>query len=315
MSEIVGLDFSPYQTTLQHPVTCSGIALHSGEQVSMTLHPAQAGSGIVFRRKDVHGPASYVEARYDAVCDTKLGTTICNDYGTKVMTVEHLMAALWGMRVDNCLVELEGPEIPIMDGSSEPFVFLIECAGIETQDALRPILEIQRLVTVEDHGSTATITPADHFSLDITIHFEHECIGTQRSVYDFSATSFKQSLCRARTFGFAHEVEKLREMGLARGGSLDNAIVLSEEEVMNDAGLRYADEFVRHKALDCVGDYFLAGAHIFGAVTTCRPGHGINNLLMREVFSDPANYRLTQPYSYASAPAAADARRPVAVAI
>lgn len=299
----MSLDISPYQTTIQHSISCTGVALHSGAQVSMTLHPAPADTGILFKRSDVSGEAALVPARYDAVCDTKLGTTICNEYGTKVMTVEHLMAALWGQGVDNCLIELEGAEIPIMDGSSEPFVFLIECAGIEVLDAMRRIIEVQRVVAVEEHGSTAVISPADHFSLDITIHFDHDHIGTQHALYDFTETSFKQALCRARTFGFVKDVEMLRSMGLAQGGSLQNAVVLGDDAIMNEDGLRYNDEFVRHKALDCVGDYFLAGAFIRGDVTTYRPGHCINNRLMRELLSNKVNYRLIEPQAYV-APAA-----------
>lgn len=302
---------SENQTTLQHSVTCTGIALHSGAQVSMTLHPAQVDTGVVFKRLDVKGAAAYVPAHYDRVCDTKLGTTICNEYGTKVMTVEHLMAALWGQGVDNCLIELEGPEIPIMDGSSEPFVFLIECAGVEYLEAPRRIIEVTRLVAVEDQGSTAVIAPSDHFSLDVTIQFDHDKIGTQHAVYDFADTSFRQALCRARTFGFAKDVEKLRSIGLARGGSLNNAIVLGEQEILNEEGLRYSDEFVRHKALDCVGDYFLAGAFIRGEVTTFRPGHCINNLLMRELFSDSRNYRIIHPQPLVAAPRI---QQPVAMA-
>lgn len=284
---------SPFQTTLQYPVTCTGVALHSGANVAMTLHPAPADHGIVFVRSDVSPDMARVPARYDTVCDTQLGTTISNAQGTKVMTIEHLMAALWGCGVDNLLVELDGPEVPVMDGSSEPFVFLIECAGVETLDVSRKRLEILRTVAVEEDGATAIIRPDDALSLDITIQFAHEKIQTQHAVYDFSHTQFKQALCRARTFGFAKDVEALRQMGLARGGSLQNAIVLDETDILNADGLRYEDEFVRHKALDCVGDYFLAG-HLCGAVTTVRPGHRINNVLMRAIMADSANYRLVE---------------------
>lgn len=282
---------TPYQTSLQYAVTCTGIALHSGAQVSMTLHPAKADHGIVFKRRDVSGADAYVPARYDAVCDTQLGTTLTNRAGVKVMTVEHLMAALWGCGIDNVLIELDGPEIPIMDGSSEPFVFLIECAGIETLGAPRRVLQILRTVAVEEKGNTAVIRPDEGFALDITIQFDHDTIRTQQAFYDFDQVSFKQALCRARTFGFARDVETLRSMGLAQGGSLQNAIVLDEQGVMNEHGLRYDDEFVRHKALDCVGDFFLAGGRVQGAVTTYRPGHSINNQLLRAVFADDANYR------------------------
>lgn len=287
-------EISLLQTTLNHPVTCTGVALHSGAQVSMTLRPADADTGIVFVRRDLEEAKSRVPARFDAVVDTRLGTTIANEHGVKVMTVEHLLAALWGSGIDNCLIELEGPEIPIMDGSSEPFTFLLECAGIEVLDVPRTHIEVLRTVAVEDGGSTAVIAPAAHFSLDIAIHFDHDRIGTQKATYDFSSTSFKQSLSRARTFGFVRDVEAMRAAGLARGGSLANAIVLSNEAIVNEEGLRYTDEFVRHKALDCVGDYFLAGGHLMGAVTTLRPGHRINNLLLRALFADAANYRVVK---------------------
>lgn len=283
---------SPFQTSLVHSVTATGVALHSGAQVSMTLHPAPAGHGIVFKRSDVEGHKALVPATFDAVCDTRLGTTLINAHGVKVMTVEHVMAALWGMGIDNCLIELEGPEIPIMDGSSEPFVFLIECAGIDVLDTPRQILEVTRTIAVEDNGSTAVLSPAEALTLDITIHFDHAAIGTQRAEYDFSYTSFKQTLCRARTFGFANEVEAMRAAGLARGGSLANAVVISDEGVMNEEGLRYGDEYVRHKALDCMGDYYLCGYFIRGAITTFRPGHRINNLLMRALMADESNYQL-----------------------
>lgn len=307
------MDVSPFQTTLNHAVTCNGVALHSGATVSMTLQPAPAGHGIVFKRRDVEGYKSLVPARYDMVCDTKLGTTLANEYGTKVMTVEHLMAALWGCGIDNCLIELEGPEIPIMDGSSEPFVFLVECAGVRVQDAPRRIIQVNRVVAVEDQGSTAVIAPADHFSLDVTIHFNHDKIGTQKAVYDFTETSFKRALCRARTFGFARDVEQLRSIGLAQGGSLANAVVLGDADILNEDGLRYNDEFVRHKALDCCGDYYLAGAIIRGAVTTFRPGHCINNLLMRELLSNPDNYTMVDAGGYVATPALAAAQAQAAL--
>ena len=180
-----------------------------------------------------------------------------------------------------------------MDGSSEPFVFLIECAGIQPLSAMREVLEVTRVVAVEEGGSTALIAPSDHFSLDITIQFDHQKVGTQQAVYDFELTSFNQSLSRARTFGFARDVQMLREKGLAKGASLNNAIALGDDhDIMNKEGLRYDNEFVRHKALDCVGDYYLAGYIIRGAVTTFRPGHGINNLLIRELLADERNYRL-----------------------
>lgn len=283
------------ETLLQHTVaaevSCVGVSLHSGDMINMVIRPSQPHSGIVFVRTDIDSN-NLVPAIYDAVVETTLGTTIANKHGVTVATIEHLMAALWGAGIDNARIELNGPEVPIMDGSSEPFVFLLECAGRVQQRALKRIVEVLREVTVEEGASKATLTPHDNFTLDIEIAFKHPLIATQKATYDFADISFKQALARARTFGFENEVEKMRSMGLALGGSLHNAIVVGEREIVNEGGLRYADEFVRHKALDCVGDYFLAGAAIKGAVNTHRPGHGINNKLIRALFADPANYRI-----------------------
>ncbi len=281
-----------FQHTVAAEVSCVGVSLHSGDMVNMLIRPAAPHTGIVFVRKDMDGTHTAVPATYDAVTETTLGTTIANSHGVSVSTIEHVMAALWGAGIDNARIELDAPEVPIMDGSSEPFVFLLECAGRVQQRATRRVVEVLREVTVEEGASRATIRPSDGFVLEVEIAFKHPLISTQKARYDFSDTTFKQSLSRARTFGFAHDVEKMRSMGLALGGSLHNAIVIGEDEILNEGGLRYADEFVRHKALDCVGDYFLAGAMIKGEVVTHRPGHGINNKLLRALFADPANYRM-----------------------
>lgn len=280
-----------FQHTVAAEVSCVGVSLHSGDMVNMGIRPAPAHSGITFVRKDIAG-APAVRATYDAVVETTLGTTIANAQGVTVSTIEHVMAALWGAGIDNARIELDGPEVPIMDGSSEPFVFLLECAGRVQQRATRRVVEVLREVSVTEGSSTATLAPHDGFVLDIEIAFNHPLITRQKAEYDFSDTSFKQSLARARTFGFERDVEKMRAMGLALGGSLHNAIVVGAEDILNEGGLRYADEFVRHKALDCVGDYFLAGAVLQGKATTSRPGHGVNNKLLRALFADPANYRV-----------------------
>lgn len=283
---------SAHQTTLAGSVSCSGIGVHTGKTVHMSLHPAEADTGIQFVRLDMPDDKATVRAFYLGVTDTMLGTTITNEQGVSVHTVEHLMAALWGMGVDNAIVTLSGAEVPIMDGSSEPFVFLIECAGVKTLPDYRDTLEVLKKVTVQEGASTATIRPYDGFSLDITIEFPHPSIPRQRATYDFASQSFRHALCRARTFGFASDVEKLRARGLALGGSLDNAVVIGEQGVLNEGGLRYNDEFIRHKALDCVGDYFLTGVRLRGAVTTVRPGHGINNKLLRALLADRSAWRL-----------------------
>lgn len=274
---------SPQQHTLENAVACTGVGLHTGKPVKMTLRPAAADTGIVFKRLDVAARTAVVPARYDLVTHTELGTTLTNEHGVSVSTVEHLMAALWGMGVDNAVIELDGPEVPIMDGSSEPFVFLIECARMAEQTAQREFIEVSKPLMVREGGSSLMIEPAEGFSVAIDIDFPHALIAHQSATYDFTETSFKQILSRARTFGFEKDVEALRAKGLALGGSLENAIVLGDKRIVNEEGLRYADEFVRHKALDLVGDLFLAGARIKGHITAQRPGHKINNKLLRQL--------------------------------
>jgi UDP-3-O-[3-hydroxymyristoyl] N-acetylglucosamine deacetylase len=279
------------QHTVAAEVSCIGVSLHSGDMVNMVIRPAAANTGIVFVRKDI-AQHNLVPATFDAVVETTLGTTIANKHGVTVSTIEHLMAAIWGAGIDNARIELDGSEVPIMDGSSEPFTFLLECAGRVQQRASRRVIEVLKEVRVEEGKSVAVLSPAEDFVLEVEIAFNHNLIGSQKARYDFAETTFKQSLARARTFGFERDVEKMRSMGLALGGSLHNAIVVGEDEILNEGGLRYADEFVRHKALDCVGDYFLAGAMIKGEVATSRPGHGINNKLLRALFADASNYRM-----------------------
>lgn len=280
------------QHTVAAEVSCVGVSLHSGDMVNMIIRPAAPNTGIVFVRKDIESANNVVPAVFNAVAETTLGTTIANKHGVTVSTIEHLMAAIWGAGIDNARIELNGPEVPIMDGSSEPFTFLLECAGRVQQRARRRTVQVLKEVRVEEGKSVAVIKPSDVFTLEVEIAFNHPVIQTQKAQYDFSETTFKQSLARARTFGFERDVEKMRSMGLALGGSLHNAIVVGENEVLNEGGLRYTDEFVRHKALDCIGDYFLAGAMLQGAVETSRPGHGINNKLLRALFADASNYRI-----------------------
>ncbi len=278
------------QHTVAAEVSCVGVSLHAGDMVNMVIRPAAPNTGIVFVRKDIDGATNIVPATFDAVAETTLGTTITNKHGVTVSTIEHVMAAIWGAGIDNARIELDGSEVPIMDGSSEPFTFLLECAGRVQQRALRRVVKVLKEVRVEEGKSVAVIKPSDAFTLEVEISFNHPLIASQKAHYDFSETTFKQSLARARTFGFERDVEKMRSMGLALGGSLHNAIVVGEHDIINEGGLRYADEFVRHKALDCVGDYFLAGATLQGDVVTSRPGHGINNKLLRALFSDTSNY-------------------------
>ena len=282
------------QTTLGNKVSCSGIGLHSGSQVNMTIYPAKADTGIVFRRLDVAADVALVPARFDLVADTRLGTTIRNQHGITVATIEHLMAAIWGVGIDNAVVELDGPEVPIMDGSSEPFVFMLECAGLASLAAPRKVLRVLKSIEVRDGESVARVQPNHEGDegciLGIEIQFNNPVINRQVSRYDFREVTFKQSLSRARTFGFEHEVAALRTMGLALGGSLDNAIVVGKDAILNQDGLRYQDEFVRHKALDCLGDLYLAGCRIDARFEFLRPGHAINNKLLRAIFADETAY-------------------------
>lgn len=282
---------SIYQQTLANQVSCVGIALHTGAKVAMKIMPAAENSGIVFKRTDVKDKNNIIEASYNNVVSANLGTNIANDDGTTVGTIEHLMAAFWGCGIDNAIVEIDGPEVPIMDGSSEPFVFLIECAGLEEQRAPRKVIEVIKSVTVEEDGKKMTIDPSENFSVTLEVDYENTMISKQSRAFNSSDVSFKTDLCRARTFGFEHEVSKLRSMGLARGGSLENAIVVSGNRILNEDGLRYNDEFVRHKILDCIGDFYLAGAHIKGHFHGFRTGHALNNKLLRELFTDKSAWR------------------------
>lgn len=280
-----------FQHTFAKDVTCKGVGLHSGAPVRLALHPADENTGIQFIRKDISGFDPVIKADYRNVTDTNLGTTLANDEGTLVSTVEHLMAALWGCGVDNAEIHLDGPEIPIMDGSSEPFVFLIECAGLKQQKAAREVIEIVKPIEVTGDNKRVSVAPADHLSIELEIDFDSDAISKQKAVFDTSKVSFKNDLCRARTFGFAHEVEALRQMGLARGGSLDNAVVVEGDKVLNEGGLRYGNEFVRHKILDCLGDFYLAGKSIVGHFSGYRSGHEMNNKLLHAVFADKSAWR------------------------
>lgn len=286
------------QLTLANKVSCLGIGLHTGSQVTLSIHPAAANTGIIFRRLDVSSERAFIPARHDVVSETRLGTTITNPFGVSVATVEHLMAALWGAGVDNAIVELDGPEVPIMDGSSEPFTFMIECAGLKALSAPRKILRVLKTVEVRDGQSMARVSPNmegdEGCVLDIEIEYDNAVINRQLARYDFRDVTFKQALSRARTFGFEHEVTALRKQGLALGGSLDNAVVVGKSTILNKEGLRYRDEFVRHKALDCLGDLYLAGVPMDARFTFQRPGHAINNALLRALFADESAYIITR---------------------
>lgn len=274
------------QQTLRNRISCTGVGLHGGIKVSMTLLPAEPGTGIVFHRCDLASDVSVVEARWNVVTGTMLGTTVTNEHGTSVATIEHLMAALAGCGVDNAIVELDGSEVPIMDGSSAPFVFLIECAGVVAQDAPRRAIRVLKPVTVEDAGRTVSLRPAERFTLRFEIDFESKVVAHQECDFDTATMNFKEDLCRARTFGFLHEVSALQAKGLGRGGSLENAVIVDNDGVLNEGGLRFDDEFARHKALDAVGDLYLAGGPLLARYEGIRAGHEMNNRLLQALFAD-----------------------------
>lgn len=289
------------QTTLKKPVSLSGLGLHTGSSVQMRILPASADTGIVFRRLDIEPARSFVPARFDAVVDTRLGTTISNKEGVTVSTIEHVMAALWGAGIDNALIELDAPEVPIMDGSSAPFSAVLSEAGIAKLAKNRKVIRVLKSVEVREGESYACVKPNsegdDGMVIHIEVEYKNAVIGRQSAVYDFRETNFTDSLSRARTFGFEYEVAALQKAGLALGGSLDNAIVVGEDRVLNEEGLRFDDEFVRHKALDCVGDLFLAGLRFDAEFSFVRPGHGINNRLLRALLADSKAYTLVDAAS------------------
>lgn len=252
----------------------------------MTLHPADENTGIVFRRIDLPHGERDIAAQWHNVVDTRLATTLGNASGARVGTVEHLMAAFAGCGVDNAVVELDAAEVPVMDGSAAPFVFLVECAGIADQAAPRRAIKVNRTVRVTDGARSIAVHPANGFSVVFEIDFDSVAIARQALGLRLVNGAFKTDIARARTFGFEHEVSALRAAGLARGGSLDNAVVIRGDTVLNVEGLRYDDEFVRHKILDCIGDLYLAGGPIIGRVEGTRSGHALNNRLLRALMAD-----------------------------
>jgi UDP-3-O-[3-hydroxymyristoyl] N-acetylglucosamine deacetylase len=294
----------PLQRTLRNVIRATGVGLHSGEKVYMTLRPAPVDHGIVFRRTDLD-PEVEIPARADLVTETMLCTGLSRGAGS-VMTVEHLLSALAGLGIDNASIELSAPEVPIMDGSSGPFVFLLQSAGIVEQDAPKRFNRIKRPVEVRDGDKVARFEPYDGFKLDFTVQFDHPAIpaSASRAVVDFSTTTYVREVSRARTFGFMRDLEFMRERNLGLGGSMDNAIVLDEYRVLNEDGLRYVDEFVRHKILDAVGDLYLAGHAIVGAYVAFKSGHALNNKLVRAL--------LAERESWEEATYAGDAPVPVA---
>ena len=278
------------QRTLKNSIHCSGIGLHSGVKVNMTLHPAEAGTGIRFRRNGAVRRTEVAATWHNAI-ETPLSTTLDGEADIRIGTVEHLLSALSGCAIDNVVIELNGPEVPVMDGSSAPFVFLIECAGTVIQDAPRRALEIRRDVTVSDSRRSVTAMPGRGLSIDFEIDFDSPAVARQAWSFQVTQANYKREVSRARTFGFLEEVDKLHEMGLVLGGSLDNAIVISGDQVLNDGGLRYDNEFVRHKVLDLIGDLTLIGGPVIGKFRCTRTGHSMTLRMLRTLFADEQAWR------------------------
>lgn len=281
-----------HQTTIVRSVSCSGTGLHSGLPATLVLKPAPANHGIVFVRSDVGGADAVVPARHDKVGSAFYGSTLVNEAGVEVRTVEHLMAALSASGIDNVLVEIDGIEVPIMDGSSEPFMTLIDEAGAQSQAAVRHYIRVLRPVEVRDGDKVARLLPYDGFQVDCDIVFDAGAIGRQRFVFDVNAGVFRRDVARARTFTQAKDIEALRAHGLAQGGSLENAVVVDGDHILNPEGVRFADECVRHKALDVVGDLALAGKPLLARFEGVKMGHAMNNKVLRALFADTANYDL-----------------------
>jgi len=296
------------QRTLKNVIRATGIGLHSGQKVSMTLRPAPPNTGVVFRRSDLPN-APDVPARADLVGETMLGTTLING-ATKVSTVEHLLSAFAGLGIDNAFIELSAAEVPIMDGSAGPFVFLLQSAGIEEQSSAKRFARILKTIEVHEGDKWARFEPFNGFKVNFEIEFDHPVFRrhSQRASMDFSTTSYLREVSRARTFGFMRDLEMMRAHNLALGGTLDNAIVLDEFRMLNEDGLRYEDEFVKHKILDAIGDLYLLGHSLIGEFTGFKSGHGLNNRLLRALMADSTAWeevtfddRDAAPISYVAA--------------
>jgi UDP-3-O-[3-hydroxymyristoyl] N-acetylglucosamine deacetylase len=278
------------QRTLKNVIRATGVGLHTGAKVYLTLRPAAPDTGIVFRRVDLEPPVD-IPARAENVGDTRLSTTLTKD-GARISTVEHLLSAFAGLGIDNAYVDVSAAEVPIMDGSAGPFVFLIQSAGVEEQNVAKRFIRIKRPVEVREGDKTARFEPFNGFKVSFGIDFDHPAMSeeSRRSVIDFSSTSFVKEVSRARTFGFLRDIEMLRENGLALGGSMDNAIVVDDFRVLNEDGLRYEDEFVKHKILDAIGDLYLLGHSLIGAFSGYKSGHELNNRLLKTLITQPETW-------------------------
>ncbi len=294
------------QRTLKNVIRATGVGLHTGEKVYLTLRPAAPDTGIVFRRVDLDVPVD-IKACPANVGDTRLSTTL-ESGGARISTVEHLLSAFAGLGIDNAYVDVSAPEVPIMDGSAGPFVFLIQSAGVEEQGRPKRFIRIKKRIAVEEDGKYAVFEPYDGFKVEFSIAFDHPAFNsdTNTASVDFSSTSFVKEVSRARTFGFLRDIEALRQQNLALGGSMDNAVVVDDYRVLNEEGLRYEDEFVKHKVLDAIGDLYLLGHSLIGAFKGHKSGHALNNRLLRALIADQSAWEeatfaddRTAPISYA----------------
>ena len=273
------------QRTLSSKIRASGVGLHTGKKISLTLKPAPSNSGIVFKRTDIE--SAPIKASLENVFDTRLSTSLSNNE-IKISTVEHLLSALAGIGIYNAIIELDGPEVPIMDGSARPFVFMIQSAGIQEQSEAKKFIKIKKTIEVKQDEKWAKIEPFDGFKVAFTIDFDHPAFSetSQSSEIDFSSVSYLSQVSRARTFGFAKDIELLRKNNLALGGSVNNAIVIDDYKVVNEEGVRFQDEFVKHKILDAIGDLYLLGHGLIGSFSAYKSGHHLNNLLLRELVNN-----------------------------
>jgi UDP-3-O-[3-hydroxymyristoyl] N-acetylglucosamine deacetylase len=285
------------QKTLKTSIGCTGIGLHSGSRVALKLHPAAADTGIVFRRVDLVGGGAEIPARWANVTDSRLCTVLADDHGVSIATVEHLMAAFYGMGIDNAVVEVNGPELPAMDGSAWPFMFLMECAGLADLQSTRKAIRIRKPKSYTNGTKRVSFAPSKgDLRIDFEIDFRAAAIGRQVCSISITPETFKNEISRARTFGLLSEVTALRESGLARGGSLENAIVVDGDRILNEDGLRHANEFVRHKVLDAVGDLYLCGHPIIGHFSGVRSSHADTAKLMRQILSDASAWDFVEVY-------------------
>jgi UDP-3-O-[3-hydroxymyristoyl] N-acetylglucosamine deacetylase len=290
------------QRTLRNPIKAEGIGLHSGQNITMELIPAEINSGIRFIRTDID-ESVHIPAIAENVGDTSLSTALIMD-DIKISTIEHLMSAIAGLGVDNCIIKVDGPEVPIMDGSSSPFVFLIQAAGLQEQEALKHFIKVKKEITVSRDDAYATIKPFDGFKVSFKVNFDHPVHQKlpAESIIDFSSTSFVKEVCRARTFGAMKDKELLQSKNLALGASVSNAIVFSEDDIMNEEGLRFNDEIVKHKMLDAIGDLYLLGGNLIGEFSGYKSGHALNNQLLRKIIGDPDAYDVVEFENTENAP-------------